>query len=138
MVSRAQRTPFADWWWTVDRPLLAALIGVMLAGLILSLTASSPVAARLGLDPFYFVHRHVVYLLPAVAVMIATSFLAPRQIRRIALVVFAVAFVMVLLTPHMGGAIREIRDRGYQAVAAQLARLAAGEPLRNAIGGRGY
>ena len=44
----------------------------------------------------------------------------------------------LLLTPHMGGAIHEIRERGYQAVAAQLARLAAGEPLRNAIGGRGY
>lgn len=25
MVSRTQRTPFAVWWWTVDRPLLAAL-----------------------------------------------------------------------------------------------------------------
>jgi len=109
MVSRAQRTPFADWWWTVDRPLLAALIAVMLAGLILSLAASPPVAARLGLDPFYFVHRHVMYLLPAVAVMIATSFLAPRQIRRIALVVFAVAFVMVLLTPHMGAEVKGAR-----------------------------
>ncbi|HXT92727.1 MAG TPA: 2-hydroxyacid dehydrogenase [Trebonia sp.] len=44
----------------------------------------------------------------------------------------------LLLTPHMGGAIHEVRQRGYQVVAQQLARLAAGEPLRNAIGGRGY
>jgi phosphoglycerate dehydrogenase-like enzyme len=44
----------------------------------------------------------------------------------------------LLLTPHVGGAIHEVRERGYQVVAAQLARLAAGEPLRNAIGGRGY
>jgi phosphoglycerate dehydrogenase-like enzyme len=44
----------------------------------------------------------------------------------------------LLLTPHVGGAIHEVRERGYQVVAAQLARLAAGEQLRNAIGGRGY
>ena len=27
MVSRTQRTPFGDWWWTVDRLMLAALVG---------------------------------------------------------------------------------------------------------------
>ena len=44
----------------------------------------------------------------------------------------------LLLMPHVGGAIHEVRERGYQVVAEQLQRLAAGEPLRNAIGGRGY
>ncbi len=109
MVSRAQRTPFAAWWWTVDRPMLAALIALMLAGLILSLAASPPVAARLGLDPFYFVHRQAMYLVPALAVLLATSFLSPRHIRRIALLVFAVAFVMVLLTPVLGAEVKGAR-----------------------------
>jgi cell division protein FtsW len=109
MVSRAQRTPFAAWWWTVDRPTLAALIALMLAGIILSLAASPPVAARIGLEPFYFVHRHVMYLAPALVVMLTTSFLSPRHIRRIALVVFAVAFVMVLLTPFVGAEVKGAR-----------------------------
>ena len=39
--------------------MLAALGAIMLGGIILSLAASPPVAARLGLDPFYFVDRHV-------------------------------------------------------------------------------
>ena len=109
MVSRAQRTPFAAWWWTVDRPTLAALIALMLAGIVLSLAASPPVAARIGVEPFYFVHRHMMYLAPALAVMLATSFLSPRHIRRIALVVFAVAFVMVLLTPFIGAEVKGAR-----------------------------
>ena len=46
MVSRVERTPFADWWRTIDRLTLAALIVLMLAGLVLSLAASPPVAAR--------------------------------------------------------------------------------------------
>jgi len=109
MVSRAQRTPFASWWWTVDKPMLAALIALMLAGLILSLAASPPVAARIGLDPFYFVRRHIMYLVPALTVMIATSFLSRRQLRRVALLVFAVSFVMVLLTPLIGAEVKGAR-----------------------------
>ena len=54
MVSRTERTPFGDWWWTVDRLMLAALGALMLAGIVLSLAASPPVAARLGLDAVPF------------------------------------------------------------------------------------
>ncbi|HZE46613.1 MAG TPA: putative lipid II flippase FtsW [Xanthobacteraceae bacterium] len=109
MVSRAQRTPFAAWWWTVDRLQLAAISAVMLGGIVLSLAASPPVAARLGLDPFYFVNRHVMYLMPALAVLLATSFLSPRHIRRLALVVFCVSFCMVLLTPFIGAEVKGAR-----------------------------
>src|SRR5664280_1330304 len=93
MVSRAQRTPFGEWWWTVDRLTLAAIGALMLAGVVLSLAASPPVAGRLGLDPFYFVNRHILYLIPTVAIMLAVSFLNPRQIRRLALIVFAVILI---------------------------------------------
>ena len=54
MVSRVERTPFAAWWWTVDRLMLAALLALMLVGIVLSLAASPPVAARLGLDAVLF------------------------------------------------------------------------------------
>ena len=109
MVSRATRTPFAAWWWTVDRLMLAAVITVMLGGIVLSLAASPPVAARLGLDPFYFVNRHILYLLPALAVMVGVSFLSPRQIRRLALVVFAVSFVLVVATLFFGAEVKGAR-----------------------------
>ncbi len=85
MVSRVERTPFAAWWWTIDRFSLVALGAIMLGGIVLSPAASPPVAARLGLDAFYFVHRHLLYLAPAIAAMLAISFLSPRQIRRLAL-----------------------------------------------------
>jgi phosphoglycerate dehydrogenase-like enzyme len=44
----------------------------------------------------------------------------------------------LLLTPHVGGAVYAGRERAYRVVSEQLARLAAGEPLRNVIGDRGY
>ncbi len=44
----------------------------------------------------------------------------------------------LLLTPHVGGSVRASRERAYRVVAAQLARLAAGQPLLNVIGPDGY
>jgi phosphoglycerate dehydrogenase-like enzyme len=44
----------------------------------------------------------------------------------------------LLLTPHVGGAVRDVRERGYRVVREQLARLSAGEPLLNVIGKQGY
>ena len=82
MLSREQRTPLSEWWWTVDRLQLAAVIALMLAGIILSLAASPPVATRIGLDPFHFFNRHVLFLLPSFIVMIGVSFLSPRRRRR--------------------------------------------------------
>jgi cell division protein FtsW len=109
MISREQRTPLSEWWWTVDRLLLAAMIALMLAGIILSLAASPPVAARIGLDPFHFFNRHVFFLLPSFMVMIAVSFMSPRQIRRTALIVFAVSIVLIVVTLLFGAEVKGSR-----------------------------
>jgi cell division protein FtsW len=109
MGSRAQRTAFNEWWWTVDRLTLAALGALMLGGIVLCLAASPPVAARIGLDPFHFVNRQVLFLIPAAIVLIATSFLSPREVRQVALVVFFVSLVLVAATPHFGAEIKGAR-----------------------------
>ena len=109
MLSRAQRTPFGEWWWTVDRLTLAAIGALMLAGVVLSLAASPPVAGRLGLDPFYFVNRHILFLLPSIAVMLGVSFLNPHQVRRLSLLIFAVSLVLAAATPFFGPEIKGAR-----------------------------
>ncbi|MGE0062237.1 MAG: putative lipid II flippase FtsW [Xanthobacteraceae bacterium] len=109
MVSRAQRTPFGEWWWTVDRFSLAAVGALLLAGIVLSLAASPPVASRLGLDPFYFVNRHIFFVIASVAVLLTVSLLTPQQIRRLSLVVLIVSIVMVAATPYFGPEIKGAR-----------------------------
>ncbi len=109
MISRAHRTPFGEWWWTVDKLTLAAIGALMLAGVVLSLAASPPVAGRLGLDPFFFVDRHIFYLLVSVAVMLGVSFLTPHQIRRLSIIVFAVSLLLCALTPEIGPEIKGAR-----------------------------
>ena len=109
MISRVERTRFAAWWWTVDRMMLAAIAVLMMTGIVLSLAASPAVATRIGLDAFYFVNRHAMYLAPAFLVMIATSFLTPRQIRRVSLVVFIVFLGLTAATLVFGAEVKGAR-----------------------------
>jgi cell division protein FtsW len=123
MISREQRTPLSEWWWTVDRLLVAAFITLMLGGVILSLAASPPVAARIGLDPFHFFNRHVLFLVPSLIVMLGVSFLSPRQVRRTALIVFTISILLVvatlLLGPEVKGAKRWITILGINIQASE-------------------
>jgi cell division protein FtsW len=109
MISRVERTRFAAWWWTVDRLMLGAIAVLMLAGIVLSLAASPPVATRIGLDAFYFANRHVMFLAPAAVVMIATSFLSPRSIRRTALAMFVICLVLTAMTLVFGAEVKGAR-----------------------------
>src|SRR5258707_3232484 len=126
MISREQRTPLSEWWWTVDRLLLVAILALMLGGIILSLAASPPVATRIGLDPFHFFNRHVLFLLPSFIVLIGVSFLAPRQIRRAALIVFAISIILIVATllfgPEVKGSRRWITLLGLNIQASESAK----------------
>jgi cell division protein FtsW len=109
MISRAVRNPLAEWWWTVDRWLLAALGMLMVIGIVLAMAGSPPVAERLHLSTFHFVNRQVLYLVPAVAVLIATSFLTPRHVRRAALVAFFLGMALVVITILFGQEVKGAR-----------------------------
>lgn len=102
MISRADNSFLTEWWRTVDKALLIAVLFLMLAGMLLSFAASPPVAERIGLDSFHFIKRHAVYLVPAVVIFIMTSFLNPAQVRRAALALFALSVVMLLATLFVG------------------------------------
>ncbi len=109
MISRAERTVFGEWWWTIDRALLFAVGALMVLGVVLSLAASPPVAERIGLDLFHFVNRQALFLPPAIAIMIGVSFLSPRQVRRLAWIVFAVGMLLLAVTLFAGTEIKGAR-----------------------------
>jgi cell division protein FtsW len=102
MVSRADRSALSEWWWTVDKVILGGALVLMLVGIVLSFAGSPAVAERLGYDSFHFVTRHIAFAVPALAIMIATSFLSPQSARRVSLIVLAVMLVMMLATLFVG------------------------------------
>jgi cell division protein FtsW len=109
MVSRAERGPVADWFWTIDRFFLATFILVMGIGFMLSFAASPAVAERLNLDSFHFVKRHAAFLLPSLAVMIGISFMTPRQVRRTAMILLLASLAMMVLALFFGAEVKGSR-----------------------------
>jgi cell division protein FtsW len=107
---RTDQSIFGRWWWTVDRVQLAALGLLIVVGTVLIAAASPPVATRIGIDnSFYFVEHHAIMLVPAVALMLGISLLGPRGVRRLALVAFLGALVLVALTLVVGVEIKGAR-----------------------------
>lgn len=107
--TRTDNSVLSRWWWTVDRWSLAAIGAIIAFGALLTMAATPAVAERLGLDSFYFVKRQLGLLPVALAIMLAVSMLQPRDVRRVALAMFAVSVVLLALTFVVGTEIKGAR-----------------------------
>ena len=115
--SRTNNSAIADWYWTIDRWLLAGFMTLLVFGAFLVAAASPAVARRIGVGSFYFIEHHIVMQLVGFVILISVSLLNPKQIRIMALSVFAGALVLMLATHFVGyeikGAKRWIRIFGF-------------------------
>ncbi len=102
MVSRADKSLLAEWWRTIDKPLLSALLFLMLCGFLMSFAGSPPVAERIGVGEFHFIKRHAFFLVPAIVIMIGFSMFSPKQVRRAAFIMFAFSVIALLATLFIG------------------------------------
>ena len=125
-VSRADKSRYAAWWFTVDHVLLSALAILMILGLVLSLAASPAVAMKKGFATYYFVKRHVVFLSAGAVIMLAVSFFSPQGVRRLALallVVMMALMALVLLTStEINGAKRWLSIAGHSFQPSEFAK----------------
>jgi cell division protein FtsW len=124
--SRSDRSLLADWWFTVDRLLLTALLALLGVGLVLSLAASPAVALKKGLAAFHFVERHVAFAGAGVVVMLGVSLLSPRNIRRLSLATFLVALAAMVAVLFVGdeinGSRRWLRTAGFSVQPSEFAK----------------
>lgn len=107
--ARTDNSVLGRWWWTVDRWTVAALVALVFLGAVLTLAASPPVAERLGYDSFHFVRRQFIFIPLAIAVMLATSLLSPRGVRRVAALVLLGCLVLLVATLLLGTEINGAR-----------------------------
>jgi cell division protein FtsW len=90
------------WWRTIDRWSLGAIICLFLAGMLLGLAASPPLAVRNGLDPFYYVTRQGAFGAIALFAMIVASMMSPHWLRRYGVIAFFGCFLALALLPVFG------------------------------------
>jgi cell division protein FtsW len=126
MFARENKSAIAQWWWTIDRELLVALIMLLAIGMVLSFAASPPVAERLGLGPWHFIVRHGLFIIPTIAVLIGASLLPQRAARISALAVLVVSTILLWATLRFGvevkGATRWISAFGQTIQPSEFAK----------------
>ena len=79
--ARTDRSTIAQWWWTIDRWSILALLVLIGFGSLLVMAASPAVAERIGTDGLHFVRRYFAVLPAAMALMFAVSLLEPSEMK---------------------------------------------------------
>ena len=109
-LTRTDSSLTAEWWFTINRAMLSALLVLILLGVIVIVAASPGAADRFGVGPFYFLKRHLIYLAPSLVMMIVASMLSPHLIRRAGLILFIGGLALIALALLQGieknGAVR--------------------------------
>ena len=106
--SRSDQSVLARWWWTVDRPLLIAVLSLMLIGVMLSF-ASSPAAINADeslTDPFHYTWRMIVFSMAGCTAMLSSSLLSMKGVRRLAVLALACSIVCMLALPFIGAEVK--------------------------------
>lgn len=125
-LTRTDTSLVGQWWWTIDRWLLASIFIIAVVGMILTLAASPPVADRIGLDSFYFAKRQIIFLTVSVMFMVAVSFFEPRQVRWLAafLIIGAIGLMIgtLLFGAEIKGAKRWLNVGGLSIQASEFVK----------------
>ena len=100
--ARTDKSPIAQWWWTVDRWLVAAVVVLIGLGYLMAFAASPAVAQHIGKPIYYFANKQLVFLTLALGVFLAVSMLNTRLVRYLAIACFVVALVGVIATLFVG------------------------------------
>jgi len=90
------------WWRTIDKWTMSCILLLFGIGLLLGLASSPPLAAKNGLEPFYYVTRQAIFGGMAMVAMFIVSMMSPTLVRRLAVLGFLVAFVALAFLPVFG------------------------------------
>ncbi|MDR0678345.1 MAG: FtsW/RodA/SpoVE family cell cycle protein, partial [Holosporaceae bacterium] len=108
-ISRDSGSIWGQWWWTIDRATLFAFLILMVFGILLAVAATPMVADRMGIEKFYFLKRHLFYVIPSLAMVFYVSTLDDADIKKFSLLLFFTFLFLTFLTLIFGLEIKGAR-----------------------------
>lgn len=97
--SRTNRSPLAQWWWTIDRPMVLGVLALLAFGYLMAFAASPAVAQHIDKSIYFFAKKQFVFLTLALFVFFFVSMLPANLIRW---------FAVALLVGAIGGVIASL------------------------------
>ncbi|MDI9313717.1 MAG: FtsW/RodA/SpoVE family cell cycle protein [Hydrotalea sp.] len=98
LFTRADKSPLARWWWSVDIVTLVLVFCLMAVGL---LAVSSSMANPTTPSSVFI--KHVIFVALGMVTMVGTSFLSPRQVKALSGLIFFIAIMLMILILVRGG-----------------------------------
>ena len=93
---------FKKWWRKIDKWLLFTIIAISIIGIILIASASPSIAQRIKLPPYYFLYRHLIYLLISFFTMFLISNLNEVWIRYVSTTGFTISILLLVAVLYSG------------------------------------
>lgn len=100
--SRTNRSPLAQWWWTIDRQMVLGVLALVAVGYLMAFAASPAVAQHIDKSIYFFAKKQFVFLTLALGVFLVVSMLPARLIRLFAIILFVGAIGGVIATLFFG------------------------------------
>ena len=100
--SRTNRSPLAQWWWTIDRPMVLGVLALLAFGYLMAFAASPAVAQHIDKSIYFFAKKQFVFLTLALFVFFLVSMLPANLIRWFAVALLVGAIGGVIATLFVG------------------------------------
>jgi len=101
-LARTNTSLIGQWWWTIDRWTLAALMLLIVLGVLLIMAASPAVADQHHWSSFHFIKKHIIFLVPTLGILFGVSLLSLQELKKVSLAILIISMGGLILTTFMG------------------------------------
>ncbi len=113
---RLSKHPLVRWWWSLDRTTFLSVLGLMIFGSMLMMSASIAVSQEYSVSAYYFAKKQAIFLFLGLGSMLFFSLMTIKGIRNMGFLLFAVALVGVVATLLVGADVKGAKrwiDMGF-------------------------
>ena len=81
-----------NWWRSIDRNIFITTIILIVIGCLISFVATPSIAIKYGLEPYYFVKKHLIFTPFAFFFIFFISLFSRVGIKRVFILIFLISF----------------------------------------------
>ncbi|MDE6224464.1 MAG: FtsW/RodA/SpoVE family cell cycle protein, partial [Alphaproteobacteria bacterium] len=97
-IQRTDKSRLAKWWFSLDKAIFVETLFLIGIGVFMIFAASPYSAIRGRLNSYYYINKYLGYVGIGIAILVISSFLSIKYIKRLSVIGFFVLFLCLLAT----------------------------------------